>query len=175
MHHYLSPVAVFAALVLAFVIDYFSFGPDAWRDKFAFLFYLAGVREGFGGGTIDNWLLTQLGHAVDLVKAGGNTYLAGAQTNLVVGIVIAGIELFVVGCLLPEQLTKWKWMGKFPSWRFPRSGGRIGWKLLALAIVIGLLADNVGGAIGRAASAGIVAVCALMAPLLNWMFVGGAS
>jgi len=159
--------------MLGFVIDYFSVGHDAWRDKIAFLFYLAGIKEGFNGGTVDTWLLQQLGHAVDLVKTAGNTYLASAQTNLVVGIVIAGVELFALGCLLPERLTSWKWVGKYASWRFPKSSsGKIGWKLLALAVVIGLLADNVRGAIGNAANAGISADCAAVGPVLNLLFGG---
>lgn len=174
MHHYLTPVAVFAALIMGFCIDYFSFGHDAWRDKFAFLFYLAGIREGFNGGKVDTWLLHSLGQVVDVVKTAGNTYLASAETNLVVGIVIAGVEIFAVGCLLPEKLTSWKWVGKFAGWRFPKStSGRIGWKLLAIAIFIGLLSDNVRGAIGQAANAGITADCRAIGPVLNFLFVQG--
>lgn len=172
MQHYLLPVAVFAAGMMGFLIDYYSFGPDAWRDKIAFLFYLPAVREGFNGGVVDGWLLGGLSQIVDVVKSGGNTYLAGAESNLVVGIIIAGVEVYTLGCLIPEKLSSWKWIGKFAAWKFPKSSsGRIGWKLVGLAVVIGLLSDNVGGAIGHGANFLIVLDCQAVGPILNWLFV----
>jgi hypothetical protein len=174
MVHYLIPEAIFASMLMGFCIDYFSFGHEAWRDKIAFLFYLPGIFEGFNGGTIDRWLLGLLGHVVELTKHGGNAYLASANTNLVVGIVVAAVEIFTIGCLLPERFEKVKWLGKFATWRFPKSKGRIGWKLLGLAVIVGLLSDNVRGGVGMLTSFGITLDCEAAGLALNYLFVNGA-
>jgi hypothetical protein len=171
MEHILAPEAVFASMMIGWLIDYFSVGPDGWRDKIAFLFYLAAFREGFNGGAADEWLLKGLGQIVDLTKKAGNTYLASARTNIVVGAVVGAIAIYTVGCIIPDWKA-FKKLGPYAKLQFPTGANKkINWKLLFLAIVLGLTADNINGFVGIVTNTLINADCFAVGPILNFLLV----
>lgn len=148
MERALTPTGCAIALILAFVIDYMSAGPDSIRDRVAFLFALAGFRDGFDGSPLDRWTVQRAHDAIGfaLTQADG-AYIAGASANAIVGAGVGALALFVVGCLLPVRASKR--LGRLAAISFPKSPiYRINWKLWLCAFLLGVLADLGRGLLG---------------------------
>ena len=148
MQHYLSPAGVAAMLILAFVIDYLSIGPNSIRDKIAFLIALPMLRMGFDGGPLDVWTVQALSSAIEAAKAaGGSAYIAGAATHLVLSVLVACLAIYATGAILPSKASGR--LGAFAQLSLPSTAQwRINWKLWAIALTLGMLADLAGGVIG---------------------------
>jgi len=137
----LSPTGCAIALILAFVIDYMSAGPDSLRDRIAFLFALAGFRDGFDGSPLDRWTVQRASDGIGwLLEQTGDAYIAGASANAIVGAGVGALALYVVGCMLPARASKK--LGRLAAINFPRSPAfRINWKLWVAAFLLGILAE----------------------------------
>ncbi|MBB5872000.1 hypothetical protein F4553_005379 [Allocatelliglobosispora scoriae] len=159
--HLLSPAGVASMLILAFVIDYLSIGPDNWRDKVAFLIALPMLRMGFDGGPLDTWTVGALSGAIDALKAaGGGSYIAGAATHFVVSALVACLAIYAAGALMPDKLSTR--LGAFARLSFPTTPQRrVNWKLWAIAALLGMMADLTAGAIGG-----------ILDHVLDWLSVG---
>jgi hypothetical protein len=168
--HLLSPAGVASMLILAFVIDYLSIGPDNWRDKVAFLIALPMLRMGFDGGPLDVWTVGALSGAIDALKeAGGGSYIAGAATHFVVSALVACLAIYAAGALMPDKLAGR--LGTFAKLSFPTTAQRkINWKLWAIAAVIGMLADLAGGAVGYVLDQVLDMLATVVSWLPGWLF-----
>lgn len=171
----LSPTGTAIALVLAFIIDYMSAGPDSIRDRMAFLLALAGFRDGFNGSPLDAATVEKLSSiiraALDSDPVSG-AYIAGASVNGLIGMGVGALAIYVVGCLLPVRFSKK--VGRFAAVTFPRSPAhRINWKLWLCAFFLGILADLGQGLIGGWIEGSVITLTQFVDPLLVILF-GGA-
>lgn len=169
MDRAMSPTGCVIALVLAFVIDYLSVGPDSLRDRIAFLIAVAGFRDGFNGSPLDQWTVQRAHDAIGyLLTLTDGAYIAGASINGIIGALIGCLALYLVGCLLPEKATKFA--GRFAKLSFPSVSGRINWKLWLCAFLIGVLAELPRGLIGGWTEGVVVLLTQLIAPLIVLLF-----
>jgi len=170
MHHAMSPTGVFVLLLLAFVVDYLSVGPDSIRDRLAFLMALPAIREGFNGSPLDQWTVGALSQVIDAAKnAAHGSYLAGAVTPAVLGAGIGLLAIYTIGALLPDKFAGK--LGRFASMKFPTSAiHRINYKLWICAALLGLMADLPRGAAGAWLTTAIDALAYPAAGLVNFLF-----
>jgi hypothetical protein len=168
--HYMSPTATCILLLLALVVDWMSVGPNSIRDRVAFFFALAAVREGFNGSPLDQWTVGFLGGVIDqLLQATGGAYIAGASVNAVVGAAVGILWIYTIGCVLPVKASKK--LGRFATLSFPQSPlYRLNSQMWVLAFLLGMLSDLPGGAIGGLTEWSINFVTALVAPLPAYLF-----
>src|SRR5690349_22447973 len=116
----MSPTATCILLLLALVVDWMSVGPNSIRDRIAFAFALAAVREGFNGSPLDQWTVGFLGGLIEqLLAATKGAYIAGAAVNTVVGAAVGILWIYTVGCVLPVKASKK--LGRFATLSFPQS------------------------------------------------------
>lgn len=163
----LSPTGVLVLFALAFVIDFLSVGKDSLRDRVAFLFYLAAIRDGFDGSPLDRWTVQKLNEGIGWLldqPAFSGAYIAGANINVFVGASVGCLAIYATACLAPAKLSKYA--GRIATLSFPSTAAhRINWKLLGLAALLGMLADLGRGLIGEATDASVEALTWIVAPL----------
>lgn len=161
----MTPTSVAIVLVLAFVVDYMSVGPDSLRDRLAFLLALAGFRDGFNESPADAWTVEKLHDGIGwLLDQTNGAYIAGASINTLVGALVGCLALFAVGCVIPDRFAGK--LGRFAALKFPTSAARrINYKLWALAFLLGVLADLGRGIIGEATESTVVALTYFVAPI----------
>jgi hypothetical protein len=144
--HFLTPTGVYVLLILAFVIDYTSIGPNSIRDRVAFFIAVACINEGFNASTLDAKLAETLGAVIDQTKVwSGDAYIADAKTNIVIGAVVSIAWIFTIGVLLPAKFSSR--VGKFATMTF-ECKTRLNYKLWASAIFLGLMTDLTQGLFG---------------------------
>lgn len=170
MSQTLSPTGVAILLLLALVIDYTSFGPDSIRDRIAFLMGLVAIQQGFNNSALDQWTVGAFTQLIDTAKSmAGGAYIAGAITQVVLSALVGILAIYTVGVLLPVKASAK--LGKFATISFPASGlNRINGRLWLMAILLGMLADLPGGAVGGLLSGGIAALAEVFQPLPNFLF-----
>lgn len=170
MPHYLSPAGVAAMLILAFVIDYLSIGPNSLRDKIAFLIALPMLRMGFDGGPLDTWTVQALSSAIEAAKtAGGGSYIAGAATHLVLSVLVACLAIYAIGAILPSKAEKR--FGDFAKLALPSTAQwRINWKLWTIALALGILSDLAGGVIGTIVDNAITTLAKAVSVVPGFLF-----
>ena len=168
--HHMSPTATCILLLLALVVDWMSVGPNSIRDRVAFFFALAAVREGFDGSPLDRWTVGFLGGLIEqLLDATKGAYIAGAAVNTVVGAAVGILWIYTVGCVLPVKAGKK--LGRFATLSFPQSPlYRLNAQIWVIAFVLGMLSDLPQGAIGGLTEGSIDLVTALVAPLPAYLF-----
>lgn len=152
MDHTMSPTAVAVLLLLALVVDYMSVGPGSIRDRLAFLLALPAIRQGFNDSPLDKWTVDAASGAIErLLDTTGTAYIAGASVNAVLGAAVGILAIYTVGCLLPVKASKR--LGRFATLTFPQSGiYRLNTRLWICAILLGLMSDLPGGAVGAITS-----------------------
>ena len=165
MERAMTPTSVFIVLALAFVIDYMSIGKDSLRDRLAFLFAIAGFRDGFNGSPADRWTVGKLSDGIGwLLDQTNGAYIAGASVNIAIGAGVGVLAIYAVGCLLPNKASAK--VGRWATLNFPKSSaGRINWKLWALAFLLGVLADLARGLVGDLTETAVVALTFFVAPI----------
>lgn len=170
MNHVMSPTGVAVLLLMALVVDWMSVGPNSIRDRLAFLLALPAIREGFDGSPLDQWTVGALSNLIDALKStAGGSYIAGAVTGVVLSAAIGILAIYTVGVLLPDRLSKK--LGRFAALTFPESGiYRLNAKLWLCAILLGLLADLPGGAVGGILTGAVAALTEVVQPLPNLLF-----
>jgi hypothetical protein len=170
--HIMPPTAVAVTLLLALVIDFSSFGPNSLRDRVAFCMACPAIREGFDGSPLDQWTVQKLHQLIEALLHSppvDGSRLAGASVNLLIGAVIGLTWLYAILCLLPAKLSKR--LGRAATLTWPTSPlGRLNLPLWGVAIVLGLMADLPGGAIGMACRASIDILIAPITAVVAWMF-----
>lgn len=166
----MSPTAVAILLLLALVVDYMSVGPNSIRDRVAFLLAVPAVREGFNGSPLDRWTVDALtGVIEELLDQTGGAYIAGASVNAVLGAAVGCLVIYTVGCLLPVKASKR--LGRFAALTFPTSAaGRVNAKLWICAVLLGLLSDLPGGAVGNVTDWAVDLLADIVSPLPAWLF-----
>lgn len=175
----MSPTGIFALLLLALLVDYSSFGPDSIRDRLAFLLGLAAIRSGWDGSPVDRYTVDFISGWIDQAKSTGNSSLAQASTAAIVGVLVALLALYCVGCLLPVKASAK--LGGFALLAFTPGGGRAGGagrmskyrlnlRLWACAWLLGMMADLAGGAVGQTVNSLVDGLVTLVAPLPNFLF-----
>lgn len=170
MQHVMSPTSTAALLLLALVIDYMSVGPTGLRDRLAFLMAVPAIREGFNGSQLDVWTVQQASALIDYLKSqAGNAYIAGAATQMVLGVAVGCLAIYAVGCLVPDRWSKK--LGRFAGLKFRQSQiYRLNWPLWVMAILLGMLADLPGGVVGELTQWAVNGLVHLFAPLPNVLF-----
>jgi hypothetical protein len=165
MERAMTPTSVFIVLVLAFVVDYMSVGPDSLRDRAAFLLALAGFRDGFNESPADDWTVGKLSDGIGwLLKQTNGAYIAGTAINVAIGAAVGVLAIYAVGCLVPDRLSKRA--GRWAALSFPTSQARrINYKLWAMAFLLGVLADLGRGLIGETTETAVVALTYFVAPI----------
>jgi hypothetical protein len=168
--HHMSPTATCILLLLALVVDWMSVGPNSIRDRVAFFFALAAVREGFNGSPLDQWTVGFLGGFIEqLLQSTGGAYIAGASVNVVLGAAVGLLWIYTVGCVLPVKASKK--LGRFATLSFPQSPlYRLNAQMWVLAFLLGMLSDLPRGAVGSLTESSINFVTALVAPLPAYLF-----
>lgn len=171
--HSLSPTGVAVLLLLALVVDFLSVGPDSLRDRLAFLMYLTAVREGFNGSALESWTVGNLTNLINQLKAmSGGAYIAGAATTVIIGAAAGVLGIYTLGALMPTKLQSK--LGRFAALQFPQAPiKRINYKLLILAVLLGMFVDLPGGAVGALLRTGVDLVVKVMSILPGLLF--GAS
>ena len=178
----MSPTGVFAILLLALVVDWMSIGPNSVRDRIAFLLALPAIQVGWDGSPLDRWTVQMLTTWIDEAKNTGNSTLAQASTSMVLGVLVAVLAVYCVGCLLPEKTAVT--LGDFAKHSFTKAGGaavprvpgaraskyRLNTRLWLCAIFLGMLADLPGGIVGTILRAFIDADTKIVAPIPNFLF-----
>jgi hypothetical protein len=156
--HYMSPTSTATMLMLAFILDWMSFGPNSIRDRIAFVWACAAFREGFNGSTIDLTITQFMGGVIDQGKSwAGDAYIAGAETRALIGVAVFVVFLYTIGCLMPSKLhTR---IGKFARYSF-KCESRINWKLWACAAFLGVFADLTSG-LASVLTNGFVMLCTM--------------
>lgn len=144
----LSPTGVAVLLLLALVVDYMSVGPNSLRDRLAFLLALPAIRIGFDGSPLDRWTVQRLTDLIQsLLDKTGEAYIAGATASTVLGGAVGVLAIHTVGVLLPTRASKR--LGRFASLTWsPSPMGRLNPQLWLAAVLLGLMAELPGGAIG---------------------------
>lgn len=147
MHHLLSPTSTFALLVLAFLLDFSALGSHSLRDRIAFLMSTCAIHEGFAGGPLQYWTTGRLSTLINWLKAQGHgSYIAGAITQDVIGVVVIVVALWAAFCCLPVGLaTRMGLLGPLAKLTFPTATGRLNVKLWIAAAFIGVMIDVPGG------------------------------
>lgn len=154
VNHYMSPALTFISVAAAILLDWFGVGPDSWKDRVASLLYLAGIREGWNGGAIDNWLCEKCSWVIDITKSTGNAHLRDADTAQIIG----GLLALLMAYFLLAWFPNWRWIyktfGKWISWtskiNLPKSSaGRINVKVILMCVPLGLMSDLIPGWSGR--------------------------
>lgn len=170
MNHVMTPTGVAVLLLLALVVDYMSVGPNSIRDRLAFLMGLVAIREGFNGSPLDQWTVEFLSGAIDTLKnMAGGAYIAGAATQFVLSAAIGILAIYTVGAMLPVKMSAK--LGRFATIAFPDSAiHRLNYKLWTCALLLGLLADLPGGAVGGLLDGAIAALTEIFQPLPNFLF-----
>lgn len=173
MTHHMSPTAVAAVFLLALVVDYMSVGPNSLRDRIAFLLAVPAIREGFNGSPLDGWTVDTLrGFIRQLLDATNGAYIAGASINLLLGVAVGILFIYVVGCLLPMKANKR--LGRFATLTFPQSPlYRLNWQLWLCAFLIGMMADLPQGIVGTLTLQFVDFLAGIVGPIPNLLF--GAS
>lgn len=175
MEHFLTPTATFMVLALAGMIDLWGVGPDSWRDRIAAMMYLAGIREGWNGGSWDEWTVDHLAKVIDIAKKGGNAYLQGADTKLVLG----GLVSIAFFYLLLSWLPNWRWITKHltkfggiaTKLQLPKSPQfRVNFKMLALVVPVALMADLIPGNVGNFMNTTLDFNQLIWSMALNWLY-----
>lgn len=166
----MSPTGVAVLLLLALCVDYMSIGPNSIRDRLAFLMAVPAIRQGFDGSPIDAWTVQQLSAAIEeMKKASGGTYIAGASTSLFLGAGVGVLAIYTVGCLLPVSASKR--LGRVASLTFPTSPTyRLNWPLWIAAILLGLMAELPGGAVGAVLLWAIDFITGWVSLIPAWLF-----
>lgn len=166
----MSPTATCILLLLALVVDWMSVGPNSIRDRIAFFFAVAAVREGFNGSPLDQWTVGFLGGFIDqLLESTGGAYIAGASVNTVVGAAVGILWIYTVGCVLPVKASKK--LGRFATLSFPQSPlYRLNTQMWVIAFLLGMMSDLPGGAVGDLTENSIDFVTAMVAPLPAYLF-----
>lgn len=177
----LSPTGVFALLFVALYIDWIRLGPDAIRDRIAFLLGVVAIRVGWDGSPIDQWTVGQLSDWIDAVKHTGNAYVGAAATADIIGILVSGLGVYCLGVLAPSRCSRWA--GPWATAAFggggragKGGGGRLGSvlrlnpRLWLCALGLGMFADLSGGAIGSVLEFLITTTERVASPLPNWLF-----
>jgi hypothetical protein len=179
----MSATGVFAVLLTALVVDWMSIGPNSVRDRLAFLLALPAIRVGWDGSPLDQWTVQMLTTWIDEAKRTGNSTLAQASTSMVLGVAVAALAVYCVGCLLPERTSVT--LGDFARHSFTKAGGaaaaprvpgaraskyRLNTRLWLCAIFLGMLADLPGGLVGTILRAFIDADTKIVAPIPNFLF-----
>lgn len=170
MNHAMSPTGVAVLLLLALVVDYMSVGPNSIRDRLAFLMGLVAVREGFNGSPLDRWTVDALSGAINSLKnMAGGAYIAGAATQVVLSAGVGILAIWTVGAMMPTKAQAR--LGRFATIGFRDSAmHRLNYQLWTCAVLLGLLADLPGGAIGGLLSGAIAALTEIFQPLPNFLF-----
>lgn len=166
----MAPTTVAVLLLLALVVDYLSVGPDSIRDRLAFFLALPAIYEGFNGSPLDQWTV-QAG--TNLIQKGldmtGGAYIAAASATIVFSAAIGIYAIYVVGVLLPSKLSNK--LGQIVSFQWKDSGlHRLNWQLWIAAIILGMLCDLPGGAVGETLQWVVSLLAQLVSPLPNWLF-----
>lgn len=168
----MPPTAVGITLLLALLIDFSSFGPNSLRDRIAFCMATPAIRSGFNGSPLDAWTVQKLHDLIEAMLHSppvDGSRLAGASVNLLVGAVIGLTWLYAVLCMLPAKLSKR--LGRAATLTWPTSPlGRLNLPLWGVAIVLGLMADLPGGAVGGACRASIDVLIAPITYVIAWLF-----
>lgn len=201
----LSPVGVWALLTFALVVDWIQVGPDWLRSRVAFLGGLVAIRVGWDESPIDRWITGFAGGAVDIARATGGGGIAPAtpvtvpgslpvpgaapsgaplptpdtglstDTRLMLGVLVAMLALYCLGCLLPSRLS-----GKLGGWAqlaFSGKGGggkyRLTWRLWVCAALLGITCDLPGGIAGATIRGAVDTLTAAVAPWIAVLFGGG--
>lgn len=147
--HLMSPNALVSLLFLAFVIDYFCVLPAGLRNRLVFCAATAGFMEGFDGSPLDRWTVQKLTNLIQmgLDQADGSRFAAAGARD-VLSLLVAGLFVYVVGCMWPTKLLPKK-MGQFVTLNFRVSGMfRINPFNWVMAMLLGILADLPSGLIG---------------------------
>ncbi|GAA2696602.1 hypothetical protein Apa02nite_068200 [Actinoplanes palleronii] len=170
MQHHMSPTAVAILFLLALVVDWMSVGPNSIRDRVAFFFALAAVREGFNGSPLDRWTVGFLGGIIQqLLDATKGAYIAGAIVSTVIGAAVGILWIYTVGCVLPVKAGKK--LGRFATLSFPQSPlYRLNVQMWVIAFLLGMLSDLPHGAIGSMTASSIDLVTSVVAPLPAYLF-----
>lgn len=170
--HIMPPTAVAVTLLLALVIDWSSFGPNSLRDRIAFCMACPAIREGFDGSPLDQWTVQKLHQLIQAMldsPAMAGSRMAGASVNLLIGAIIGLTWLYAVLCMLPAKMSKK--LGRAATLTFPASPMfRLNLPLWAVAVVLGLMSDLPGGAVGMACRASIDVLIAPITFVIAWMF-----
>ena len=168
--HTMSPTAVAVLLLLALVVDYMSVGPNSLRDRLAFLLAVPAIKEGFDGSPLDRWTVDAASNAIEgLLHQTGSAYIAGASVNAVLGAAVGCLAIYTVGCLLPVKASKR--LGRFATLTFPQSPVyRLNTRLWICAVLLGLLSDLPGGAVGSITDWAVGLLTNLVAPVPAWLF-----
>lgn len=170
MRESIGPNGVAALLLLALVVDWMSVGPNSIRDRLAFLLGIVAIRQGFNGSPLDQWTVDAFARLIETLKGmTGGAYIAGAGTQFILSVVIGVLAIYTVGALLPDKMQSK--LGPFAKITFPTSAThRLNYKLWTMAILLGLLGDLGGGAIGGIVNGGIGILTELFQPLPNFLF-----
>lgn len=169
----MSPTAVAALIILAFLVDWMSVGPNSVRDRVAFLLALPALREGFDGSPIDTWTVAAMSRLIgEGLKLADGAYIAAASANVIVSAAVGCLWIYTVGCLLPVKLSAK--LGRFATLSFPTTPMmRINTKLWICALALGMFADLPMGLVGDMTEGSIVALTRIVSPLPTALF--GAS
>ncbi len=165
MDRAMTPTSVLIILMLAFVIDYMSVGPDSLRDRIAFLMALAGFRDGFNDSPLDAWTVGRLSDGIGwLLDQTGGAYIAGASINTTIGAGVGVLAIWTIGCLMPDRFAGK--LGRWATLSFPRAAVyRINWKLWVIALLLGMLADLGRGVVGTAVETVVVWLTYFVSPV----------
>lgn len=167
----MSPTAVAVLLLMALVLDYLTVGPPWLRDRLAFVFAVVAIREGFDGSPLDRWTVRQLAGVIEwALDQTGGAYIAGAAANVVLGVLVGCVAIYVIGQMLPVKLTTR--LGRFAALKFkPSPTNKLNVPLWVTAALIGLMLDLpqgwVGGSLRWLYSTALHAVAPLPANLFG--------
>lgn len=166
----MSPTAVGVTILLALLVDYMSVGPNSVRDRVAFLIAVPAIREGFDGSPLDRETVQAASAGIEqLLASTGNAYIAGASVNAILGTAIGILWIYVIGCLMPVKASKR--LGRFATLSFPQSGlQRLNGRLWLFAVILGMMSDLPGGAVGDATRSLVDLLTAVVAPLPAFLF-----
>lgn len=151
----LTPTGVAVLLMLALVVDYMSIGPGSIRDRIAFFMALPAISQGFSGGPLEHWTVDKVGAFIDALKGmAEGSYIAGATTEVIIGVAVGVLAIYTVGVLLPVKASKK--LGGFAKLNWGNSAaGRLNTKLWVSAALLGVLADLPRGLVGEVLRGGI--------------------
>ncbi len=151
--HLLSPTAVAALVVIAFLLDFFSIGPAALHVRLLFICVVTAARQGFDDSPLDKWTVDKAAGLIQaaLDKADG-AYIAGASATAIVGFLIGALFVYAVGCMLP---IKWsKKMGRLSTLQWKEAPLRkLNFPVWVVAFACGIMSDLPEGFVGVLADA----------------------
>ncbi|MFI5839476.1 hypothetical protein ACIA8K_07150 [Catenuloplanes sp. NPDC051500] len=169
METVLTPTGIVAVIVIAFVFDYMSVGPNSFRDRFAFLCALVALHDGFDGSPLDQWTITALSGVIEqLLEAADGTRLVGTSVNMVVSILVGVLWIYAIGCMLPEKTPR---MGRFVAMTLPTTPQfKLNAKVWAIALALGMFTDLPYGFVGETARGLYSIIAGLVSPLPGFLF-----